>query len=296
MKKIVVISSNEIIDKPVTVELEKSGYKVTELIKNNLNTEKYTAKSDTALVSCDLRDKESLKAVLSGQDELYLNLSNNTTSNESDFQPEKDGLLNIIEAAKEKSVKRISYLSSLIARHDDEWWFVKMKQEAVNLIKNSGLFYTIFYASHFMDTIFQYRLGNNLMIIGDSYYPKYWVAAGDYGKQVARSFEINEGNMEYIIQGLECWSVEEAFEIFVNNYKAEELKIKKMPLGLLKYIGTFYKEIDYEAKLAECVNNFSEKFEGGESWEKLGKPGITIEKFAGQYKLTNSMNHNFLIN
>jgi len=295
MKRIVVIGSNEIIDKPVTRELVKSGYEVTELIKYNKNTETYTAKSKSTLVSCDLRDKESLKAVLSGQDELYINLSNNTTSNESEFQPEKDGLLNIIEIANESNVKRINYLSSLIARHDDEWWYVKMKQEAVNLIKNSGLFYSIFYASHFMDTIFQYRLGNNLLIIGNSCYPKFWIAASDYSKQVAKSIEINEENKEYIIQGPESWSVDEAFAIFADNYQAEDLKIKKMPLGLLKYIGTFYKEIDYEAKMAECINSFSEEFEGGESWEKLGKPAVTIEKFARQFKLTNTMNHKFLI-
>lgn len=128
--------------------------------------------------------------------------------------------------------------------------------------------------------IYQYRIGNNMMVIGKSEYPIHWIAAEDFGKQVVKSFEIDNETNEYIIQGLEAINVEEACVRFANNYQKMKLKVLKLPIVLLKLIGIFSNTLTYGAKITNSINKYPEKFESQKTWNRLGKPIITIEKFA----------------
>jgi len=283
MKKIVIIGSSWKIDKPIIEELLKAGFQLTALVNYKVNDEELKGFNNISFLNGDSGDIDNLRRAFRDHDGVYLNLFLNPSGKDADLYLESDILENVIVVAKETGIKRISHLSSLIIKHTDNCLVLKAKKQAVDILKNSDIPFTIFYPSHFMETIINFKCGNTLMVVGNSNYPNHWISVGDFGKQVARSFEIDEENREYVIQGPEAYSMEEAFEIFVRNYKTENLKIKKMPLGLLKYIGKFSIKIDQEAKMADCLNNFPEKFEGREAWDRLGEPAVTIEEFAKQY-------------
>ncbi len=208
MKKIAVIGATGLVGRPTTEELIAAGFPVTILARKPQQAKKLFP---TAIVmQADLRDKQSLEAGLSGQDIVYLSLHIKPEEKPDGWHTETDGLQNVIAAAKKVGIKRIALLSSLVMRHQGQngfqWWVFDVKQRAVDLIKSSGIPYSIFYPSTFMEnfTVGNFRQGKFVLLAGISKHPMYFISATDYGKQVARAFEIAQHeNQEYVIQGLE---------------------------------------------------------------------------------------------
>ena len=282
-KNIAIIGGTGMLGLPVAKELLNAGYNVTALVRDKAKAERLLPKAVNIIV-VELHDKTGLNKALKGVDYVYLNLSVSPTEKKSDFHAEKEGLANVINAANKNEIKRIGYLSSIISRDykNIDWWVFDIKQEAIKTLKKSGISYTIFYPSSFMENLNNtFIQGNKINIVGKPLYKNWWIAGEDYGRQVARSFEIlNEGkNREYTIQGTEDLMMDEAVEIFVTHYKKQSIKIGKAPLGLLKFIGIFNPQLKYVSKILEVINNCNEKFDAQKTWDELGKPQITIEDY-----------------
>jgi uncharacterized protein YbjT (DUF2867 family) len=282
--EIIFIGASGMLGKPVARELVNAGHDITLLARDPGNLQKMFP--NVKVMKGDVFNKESLLNVFTNTDIVYLNLSVHPSSKEKDLQPEREGVINVIEAAKEKNVKRIAYLSSLIKNYEGmngfHWWSFQVKQKAVDVIKSSGLLYTVFYPSTFMETLpYQMMRGNRIMLLGKSIAPMWFIAADDYARQVKRSFEIagNE-NKEYIVQGLEDFTFDEAAKVFVENYQKKKLKVMKFPMGPIKFFGKFNQEMNYGVNICEALNKYPEKFESKKTWAELGKPIISLKNYA----------------
>ena len=98
--------------------------------------------------------RRSLKRGLAGQDALYLNLSVAPTERKGDFHTEQQGLEHILAAAREVGIKRIGYVSAMVQdTQKSGWWVLDVWRSALARIKSSGIPYTIFYPSNFMETL-----------------------------------------------------------------------------------------------------------------------------------------------
>ena len=219
-----------------------------------------------AVVKGDVFDIASLEAAMAGQEIVYLNLSVAQSSKKNEPQPEREGINNIIEAAKKTSIKRIVYLSSLIKNYEGmngfKWWAFQIKQAAVNAIKKSGLNYSIFYPSTFMECLDKQMLqGTRIMLAGKSEAPMWFIAAKDYGVQVAWAMKkAGDSNQEYVVQGLDPYTSDEAAKVFIENAKSK-IKILRAPLAPLKYLGIFNQRMNYAYHICEALNKYPEKFE-----------------------------------
>ena len=282
-KKIAIVGATGMLGVPVTKELVKTGFAVTALVRNKAKAEKVLPES-IDIVAVDLQDSANLADGLKGMDGIYLNLSVAATEKETDFHAEKEGLANVIAAAKNNKVKRIAYISSIISRDytDINWWVFDMKREAISTLKASGLDYTIFYPSSFMENLNNtFIQGEKVNIVGKPLFKNWWIAGEDYGIQVAKSFEILKANenREYTVQGPEPLMMEEAVDIFIKHYKRQALKVGKAPLALLKFLGLFNPQLKYASRILEVINNCEETFEAQSTWNDLGKPQITVLKY-----------------
>lgn len=287
MKKITVFGATGMLGQPVVKELVKAGYEVTAMARNTEKARRVLPE-EVRIIEGDLKLYGDVENALKDADATYLNLAVEPTSKQGDFQPEREGLDNILAAAKEHGIKRIAYLSSLVHRYQGMdgffWWAFSIKQSAIEKIKSSGIAHTIFYPSNFMENldIGNFKQGNRMMLAGESKYPVYFIAGEDYGKQVAKSFQVlgaNE-NRDYTVQGLEAFTNDEAVKIFVENYEREKLKISKAPIFILKLLGTFNRKINYGAHILTAINNYPENFESESTWKELGKPQITLKEYA----------------
>jgi hypothetical protein len=284
MKNIAIIGGTGMLGIPVAKQLIKAGFNLTFLVRNE-NKARRIFGQNVQIIKTDLTDVNSLTKQLAGQDGLYLNLSVEPKSDLHDFQPESEGMTNIINAAKAAKVSRIGYLSSLVHFYQGvngfNWWVFDIKQKAVQTIKNSGLAYSIFYPSTFMESFDKgaYRRGNAINLAGNSLYKQYLIAGEDYGRQVAKAFQLNNGNNNYNVQGLESYNAEDATKLVIDNYKKEKLKIQKLPMPVFKFLGKLIKPLNYGYHIVEAINKYPEKFESEKTWEELGKPEITFMEY-----------------
>ena len=109
----------------------------------------------------------------------------------------------------------------------------------------------------------------------------WWISAEDYGKQVARSFNIElAANKEYPVQGVEAMTMKEAAEKFISSYRKEKLILASMPLGLFKVMSLFIAEMKYLVKFMDILLNNKETFEAQSTWNDLGKPTVSMQEYA----------------
>jgi uncharacterized protein YbjT (DUF2867 family) len=287
MQKILFIGASGMLGKPVALELMRAGFPVTLLARDIEKMKKFFP--NASVVKGDVFDISSLEAAMAGHEIVYANLSIAQSSKKNEPQPEREGVENIIAAAKRSGIKRIGYLSSLIQKYQGmngfSWWAFEVKQAAVKTIKNSGLKFSIFYPSTFMETLDKQMLqGGRLMVVGKSEAPMWFIAAKDYGIQVAWAFKkAGDDNQEYIIQGWEPYTFDEAAKIFCENAKTK-IKVMKAPLAPLKYLGFLNQRINYAYHICEALNKYPEKFESEDTWNDLGKPTITLADYSASLK------------
>ncbi len=288
MQKILFIGASGMLGKPVALELLRAGFPVTLLARDVEKMEKLFP--NTPVVKGDVIDIASLEAAMAGHEIVYANLSVGQSSKQDEPQPEREGVANIIEAAKKSGIKRVAYLSSLIKKYQGmngfKWWSFEVKQAAVDAIKKSGLNYSIFYASTFMETLDRQMLqGTRLMLAGKSEAPMWFIAGKDYGVQVAWALKkAGDSNQEYNIQGLEPFTFSEAAKVFIQNVKSP-IKIMKAPLAPLKYLGIFNQRMNYTYHICEAMNKYPEKFESENTWSDLGKPSTTLAEYVASLKI-----------
>jgi len=286
MKKIGIIGATGHLGKPVAHHfLNHTDYEVFALVRNKINAET-ALPSKVKLIEGDLFDRRSLRKLLSQVEYLYLNLSVLPTQKRSDLLTEREGLKIILEEAKAAQIKQLGYISSLVMKYQGmnhfNWWVFDIKQQAVEQIKKSGIPSLIFYPSNFMDNFHHvYRKGNKILLAGESKHKMHFIAAVDFAKQVVTAFEKYDlQTKDFVIQGIEGFTADEAAKIFIEYYTKEKLVISKAPLGLLKLLGVFVQPLNYGSHIIEALNNYPEKFEAEETWQTLGKPEITLAQFA----------------
>ncbi|HEX9601703.1 MAG TPA: NAD(P)H-binding protein [Mariniflexile sp.] len=282
-KKITVIGATGMIGNPVTKELLKAGFEITALVRNVVKAKQIFPIGKIHFVNGDLQNIEEISEALKNADAVYISISSSPNDKEYEFNPEMHGFENILSALKISSVKQVGFLSSFLARnYAGDWWVMNAKKQAINKIKKCGIPYTIFYPSNLMENLNGgMRDGNKINIIGKSTEKAWWIAGEDLGKIVAKSFETEKAlNKEYSVQGLEAMTTLEATNAYIENYTKEKLKIAKLPMGMAKFLSLFVKPLKFVVPLIDTMNNNKETFEAQQTWDELGKPTITVEKFA----------------
>lgn len=285
MKSIAIFGATGLLGTPVTNEFISSGYDVRILTRNpEKATDLFGA--TVKILKGGLDDLGAIEKTISGVESVYINLSVDPESSPTDFQPEREGLMNIIAVSKQSGIKRIGFISSLVHNYQGmngfNWWAFDIKKDAIAFIKRSGIPYTIFYPSTFMENFDKgnYIAGKKIQIAGKSHHKMYWIAGEDYARQVVRAFNSEvSANMEYPVQGPEAYTADEAADLIVNNFTRSEFKIVRAPIGMIKMLGLFSRKMNYVYHIVEALNNYPEKFESSITWDHLGKPEISFRDY-----------------
>lgn len=285
MKKIAFFGATGMLGKPVLQEFIRSGYKVTALSRNAVKAQTLFPEG-VDWIQGDLADTEKISRTIKDADTVYLNLAVDPASKENDFQPEREGISSILSLSKWNSISRIVYLSSLVHLYEGtngfHWWVFELKNHAIEKIKRSGLSYTIFYPSTFMENYSEgsFLMNQKVLVIGKSKYPNWLIAGEDYARMVKGAIEraSEDEDQEYIIQGPEGFTLDKAAEIFASSF-AGKYKKTYFPLSVLKIMALTNRKFDYAAHIVEAINNYPEKFRSEESWNDLGKPKISFKEF-----------------
>jgi uncharacterized protein YbjT (DUF2867 family) len=280
-RSVTMLGASGMLGRPVARGLLRAGFRLTVMSRN---PDSLAGLEGATRARGDIFDRESLLHAFEGRDAVYLNLR--AGNSPRDPQPETDGLRNVIDAAKATGVRRIAMISSMVHEYQGingfHWWAFDLKRESAAILRDSGLEWTLFRPSSFMENFLDsYRNGNRIMLSGKSRNAQWFIAGDDYAAQVARSLDMDSAaGRDYAVQGPEPLTTDAAARIFVEHYRAETLRISRLPLWPLRLAGLVSRPMSDLWHIIEALNEYREEFRSERTWDELGHPRITLAEFA----------------
>jgi uncharacterized protein YbjT (DUF2867 family) len=282
MKRLAVIGATGRLAPIVIKEMVDNDIFVRALVRNKEKASKLLP-TNVEIVTADLEDVNSLINGLKNIDYIYLNLS--TEYPNSIFQPEFDGIKNILKACERNGIKRIFKISGLGAFRKDfaqgkTIFANEIRIKGHNLIMQSGVAYTFFHPSWFMESLeLMFQKGNKLNGFKPIKHPIHWIAGKDYAKMVVNAIKnASIENKDYVMQGPESITMHDALLRYSKSF-SPPLKVSETSIELIKIIGLIVPKFKIIGMMGEYFKDFKEEFIAGQTWKEIGRPTLTIETF-----------------
>ena len=282
-KTILVVGGTGMLGKPVAQQLKADGFNVRLLARNPEKAEKLLG-DGFEIIKGEVNDSAALRSALTGVDGVHISLKGGPT--EADFdRMDHLAVRDIVHTAKELGVRRVTILSAYAVseeKADTPESRSKVKGEAA--LKSSGVPYTIFRASWFMETLPMFVQGKSMSLIGNQIHPLHWIAAEDYARMVSKSYQSDETlNKELYIFGPEAYTMGEAMKIYAS-IAAPDLKVSPVSTRMLAILGalTFNTEWKSTATLMGHYERHGEDGSPEEANRLLGKPTTTLMEWCNK--------------
>ena len=270
--------------KPVAQQLKADGFNVRLLVRNPEKAKKLLG-DGYELFQGDVDNLDSVRAALTGVDGVHISLKGGPT--EADFERmDHLAVRDISKIAKEKKVGRVTLISAYAVseeKADTPESRSKVRGEAA--LKSSGVPYTIFRASWFMETLPLFVQGKSISLIGNQIHPLHWIAAKDYARMVSKSYQTEETlNKELYIFGPEAYTMGEAMKIYADH---AGIKVSPMSTQMLAVIGTLTFNTEWKGMsvLMKHYENWGEDGSPEEANRLLGAPQITLKEWCARNKI-----------
>ncbi len=290
IKKIAFIGGTGKLAVPVVKLLSENGFKIRAIVRD-LDKAKRLLPANVELVLGNLKDIKSIEEGLENVDAVYINLATETSRLDLPFYEEREGVETIVKAAKKNNLKHIFKIGAggaypkNVPNIKDNVTSNIIRLQGQKYIEESGINYTIFDPTMFMDNLPNQINKGKLQWIGNKPIKNWWISADDYSKQVLNAINNPKAqNKHYLIQGPELLTPQEVFKRFIKIYDPA-IKVQSFPLWLLKAFGIFNAKMKFMVYMFTYFEKTEvETFNAADTWEELGKPTITIDKYAEQLK------------
>ncbi len=278
-QRVLVIGATGAIGRPVAKQLAAEGFTVRSLVRD-LPRAGAMLDFECELVPGDLHDPDSIERALKNIDAVYLSLSEPMTTTTPMWDPDSDGTRTVAEVMKRTGVRRLARLSAMGVDLDDRWWVARSKKQVDQELLDSGLDVTIFRPTWFMESIPMSAMGPMLIRLTTPGDPLYWLAAEDYGRQVAAALR-DPTTIGQIIecQGPEPVSMKDAYKRFQKVWRGYVVTVPA-PRMLLALMGNALGPAAYFNALLDMTYDHVTKKPAEPNGHALYRPTVTIEQFA----------------
>ncbi len=272
-KIILVIGATGLLGAPVARNLKKSGFGVRILARNTEKARKLFD-DDFEIVEGNVSDPDRLESALDGCYGVHINLSG---------EIEQTGTENVVKASVNKGIKKISYISGTSVSEKGLWFpQTRRKFMAEKAIKESGINYSIFCPTWFMESLPKYVKGDKAYVFGKTNVIFHFVAARDYAEMVSKSFLIEEANNKrFFIHGPEGYLFHEAMKKYCSVMHPEIKKVTVMPIWLTKMVAAIKgsPEMKFAAEFMSFFKKTGELGDPAEANTLLGAPKTTLDEW-----------------
>lgn len=290
-KTIAVIGATGRLAQPVIRQLLWHGFQVKAVVRN-LDKAKQLLPESVTLVQGDIFKKSGLIHAFKGVDYVYINLSSDDVTPNQAKYAEREGIQNIVEACQFTGIGQILKISALGAypfvEHEKDILQNQIRRQGHAYIEQSGIPYTIFHPTWFLDTVFWGIKKDTFQWIGKPV-GFYWTNSDDYAVQVIEAIDNpNAFDAHYAVQGSEKLDYVQVIDRLKASFNPR-LKMQVMPLWLVRTLGIFSPKMSHLAQLFGFYEKTNEAFYAQKTWNELGRPRTSLEEFAQQFKEEKSL-------
>jgi uncharacterized protein YbjT (DUF2867 family) len=278
IQRILVIGGTGMLGRPVAERLRADGFAVR-LLARNPDKARRLLGDGYEIVKGDVEEAGALRAALSGVGGVHISLKGGPRAADFD-RMDHLATRNIALAAREQGVGRVTLLSAYaISAEKADTPESRSKFKGEMALKSSGVPYTIFRCSWFMESLPLFVQGKSMSLIGNQAHLLHWVAAEDFARMVSHSYQTEATlNQELYIFGPEALTMREAMERYIHN-AAPEIKVAPISTRLLALIGalTFNTEWTGMATLMRHYERWGEDGSPETANRLLGEPVIRLQ-------------------
>ena len=281
--RILVIGATGMLGRPVAERLHAEGFAVRALARSPERA-RALLPPGVEIVQGDVAQPETLARALDGCTGVHINLKGGPA--EADYERvEHQGTRAVAEAARAAGVRQLTYLSAYsIAAHTATSPEARAKWQAEEAIRASGVPYTIFRATWFMETLPLFVRGRTAMVIGRQPHQLHWLATADYALMVARSFCTSEAlGQELYLYGPEALTMREALRRYCAAL-APHVTVLTLPVTLSAGLARITADAELRSltTLMAYYNRYGERGESGPARALLGPPELTLNQWLRQ--------------
>jgi uncharacterized protein YbjT (DUF2867 family) len=180
----------------------------------------------------DIDDIGSLRRAITGCDAVHISLRGGPR--DADYERvEHRGTARVAEVAAESGCVRLSYVSHMLAAPDLRSTSLRAKWSAEHAIAASGVPYTIFHPTYFMDTLPRHIRGRTATVLGHQRHRFHMLAAEDFAAMVSRALSTDRAvNQTLTVYGPEAYTIPAALRIYCD-LCAPGVTLARRPLWLM---------------------------------------------------------------
>jgi uncharacterized protein YbjT (DUF2867 family) len=234
----------------------------------------------------DVDDTDSLRRAISGCDGVHVSLRGG--AREADYdRVEGRGTARVAEVAAESGV-HLSYVSHMLAASQSRSASLRAKWHAERAIAASGVPYTIFRPTYFMETLPRHIRGRTATVLGHQQHSFHMVAANDFAAMVSRAFSTNGAVQKTLtVYGPEAYTISAALEIYCR-LCAPGVTVASRPLWLMAALDrtVLHGSLGDTIPLMRDLQDFGEQGDPREAVRLFGVPTTNLEDWCSSRTAT----------
>jgi len=271
-KTIAVIGGTGMLGRTVSHRLDEKGFRVRIMTRDGQKASKMFSRS-FEIVTGDPMDTNRLEEALHGCYGVHISLPS---------EVERSVARAVAKVAAKHGIERISYISGATVTEENRWFpMINRKFQAEAAIRESGIPYTIFCPTWFMESLPKFIVNGRAAVLGKQPYPYRWVAAEDFAKMVLTAFGLAEAaNQRFFVFGPEAIRMREALRRYCAVFHPDIKKVASTPFWLVKLLATVTGDQGLKGA-GELMSYFEKVGEGSNNPAKvnglLGAPAMTLD-------------------
>ena len=276
---ILVVGGTGMLGERVAWQLLRDGFEVR-LLARDVGRARTLLGPGFEYFAGDVYDSGAIERALEGCAGVHVSLRGGSDPEELD-RVEHRGTACVAELAARQGVSRLTYLSGMLVGEDAKIPGDRAKYRAEQAIRSSGVPYTIFKPTYFMETLPRHVQGRLAIVLGRQPHALHMVAAGDFAQMVSRSFRMTEAeNRIFFVHGPEAITIPDALRLYCSLVEPGK-RVVTMPLGFMSVVDTLLArgQLRSTIQLMRVMQRVGERGDPSEANEVLGAPSTTLRQW-----------------
>jgi len=281
---ILVVGGTGMLGEQVARQLLRDGFEVR-LLARDVQRATALLGSDFEYCAGDVDNPDAIERALEGCTGVHVSLRGGSGTDELD-RVEHRGTARVAELAARQGVSRLSYLSGMLVDEDAKIPADRAKFRAERAIHRSGVPYTIFKPTYFMETLPRHVQGGLAIVLGRQSHPLHMAAAGDFARMASRSFRTPEAaNRHFFVQGPEAITIPDALRLYCSLLEPGK-RVVSMPLWFMSVVDGLFtrRQLRSTIQLMRVMQRVGERGDPSEANEVLGAPTTTLRRWCEQQR------------
>jgi uncharacterized protein YbjT (DUF2867 family) len=281
---ILVAGGTGLIGEPVARQLRHDGFRVRLLVRDVWRAHDRLG-PDFEYVQGDVEDAAAVERAVAGCHGVHVSLGTTGTPEAID-RVEHRGTARLAAAAARYGVTRFCYVTGSLVHEASGPKLPEhqAKLQAERAIQDSGVPYTLFRPTYFMDNLPRHLQGRVAVVLGRRQPALHMVAASDFAQMVSRAFRLPEAaNRDFFIWGPEASTIPDALRLYCWLVQPGT-RMVTVPLGIMSLADRLVMggRLQANLQLIGLLQRLGERGDPSEASRLLGAPPTTVRRWCQQ--------------